>query len=130
MANHQQNQSAAEAPVNLSAAQLAEIIREAVTAARQPLVDEAKEAQVARNKKRMQDQLAESTASIKAGQDSCSHLREDNTARIAWADYYHAARKLYVREGYCQACNKHFGPGVEGYAHWLSVPTGKQGIVR
>lgn len=129
MAN-QQNTTNADESVNLSKTDLAGLIAAAIKAAREPIVDEAKEASLARNKERMRTQLEESAASIRAAQDNCSHLREDNTARVAWAENYVAARKLFVREGFCMACGKHFHPGVEDYGRMLKVPTGRQGLIR
>lgn len=130
MSNPTQNQSNAGANLTLTAADLANIIREAVESAKAPYIDPAKESQIARNKQRMQDQLAESAESIKAGQDNCSHLREDNTSRVAWAVNYVVAKKLYIKEGFCQACNKHFAPGVDQYGEMLRVPTGRQGLIQ
>lgn len=127
---NQQNNTNAEENVNLSKSDLAELIGAAIKAAREPIIDEAKEASLARNKERMRTQLAESAEAIKQGQDNCSHLREDNTARVAWATNFHASRKLFVKEGFCQACNKHFKPGVEGYEQMLRVPTGRQGLIQ
>jgi hypothetical protein len=129
MAN-QQNVTNAEENVNLSKTDLAGLIAAAIKAAREPIVDEAKEASLARNKERMRTQLAESAASVVAAQNNCSHLREDNTSRVAWAENFVASRKLFVKEGFCMACGKHYKPGVEGYAEALRIPTGRQGLIR
>lgn len=126
----QQNHKAAEptSPMTFSPEQLA-MIKLIMQEARKPFVDEdvVKRNEAARI--RMREQREDSEAMTAARQDACSHLREDNTSRVAWHQFHHVAKKLFIYEGYCQLCNKHYFPGVPGYELMIKIPSGKPGIM-
>lgn len=126
MAN-QQNQNAGD-DLGFSSKQIA-ALKLIIEEMKKPYVDEEAVARKEKARESLRAERAEAERRTKARQDSCSHLRDDNTSRVAWIQLYHVAKKLYVREGYCQQCNKHFAPGVEGYEAMLRIPVGKSGIV-
>lgn len=96
---------------------------------RKPHIDQEVVARNERARQRLRDQRRDSEAAIEAVWNSCSHMREDNTSRVAWIENFHRAIGRYVIEGFCQACNKPFRPGVVGYEAMLKIPVGKAGIV-
>lgn len=96
---------------------------------KKPYVDEEAVAKKERARERLQRERAEAERRIAARQNACSHLRDDNTSRVAWITLLQVAKGLYITEGYCQLCNKHFAPGVPGYEAMLKVPVGKAGLI-
>lgn len=123
MAN-QQHQNAGDGAIALSKDELRLLIEEM----KKPYVDPDAEARKERQKQQLRNQRAQAERQIKAVQDNCTHLRDDGTSRVAWADNFHVAKGRYIREGFCQACNKYYAPGVEGYEAIVRVP-GKVGMV-
>lgn len=96
---------------------------------KKPVIDEVAETRLAAAKQRLRDQRDEATRSIKATQDSCNHLRPNGSCNIAWIEHFRRAAQRYVVEGFCQVCNKHYEPGVEGYAIYINLPRGNAGLV-
>jgi hypothetical protein len=87
---------------------------------------------VARTEKareRLRYERDEAEKNISRTQSQCNHLRSNNTSRVAWIENYHRAMNLYIKEGFCQACNKHFRPGVAGYEQMLQVGVGQAGVI-
>lgn len=127
MAKEQQELSTSgSAGISLTHEQLLELLK----AANAPHVDEKAVARKEKARAQMRQETAAMEAGKRAAENNCSHLRDDNTSRIAWAENYHVARNLWIREGFCQMCNKHFKPGVDQYEQFFRVPTGKPGIIR
>lgn len=125
MAKEQQEVSTSDQAVTLTQAQLIELMREI----KKPYVDDQIEARKERAKARLRSERETAELNRIALENSCSHMRGDNTSRIAWNDYFIAAKQIYQREGYCQHCNKHFKPGVDQYNQYVRIPTGRDGIV-
>jgi hypothetical protein len=123
----QQKHKAEDAEV-LSPGQIA-MMKILIEEMRKPYVDQDVVARNEAARQRLRAQRTESEANIEAVWNSCSHMREDNTSRVAWITNFHRARNLYITEGFCQACNKPFRPGVKGYEEMLKMPVGKAGIV-
>lgn len=100
--------------------------------ARKPYIDPNVEERNERSRQRLRNERENYERNKAAIENSCSHLREDNTSRVAWITNFHAARPTnpYITEGFCQLCQKHFRPGVEGYEAMLKIPVGKAGIVQ
>lgn len=111
--------------VTLTQAQLIELMREI----KKPYVDEQIEARKERAKSRLREEREQSELNRVARENGCSHMRGDNTSRIAWNDYFIAAKNHWQREGYCQACNKHFKPGVDQFEQYVRIPTGRDGVI-
>lgn len=124
MANQQQQNAGAG---SLSPEQV-EMMKVLIDQMKKPYVDEQAEARKERQRQQLRAQRIASEKQIKAMQDSCNHLRDDGTSRVAWADNFHVAIQRFVHEGFCQLCNKHFAPGVEGYEQIVRVPS-KVGMI-
>ena len=124
-----QHKDEKETPITLTLSALKEMMSALVAEMKKPHVDPDIVARNLASKLRMREQREESQRDLDAIQNQCSHMREDNTSRIAWIENFVRARNLYVREGFCQLCNKHYHPGVEGYAEILRIPTGKVGLI-
>jgi hypothetical protein len=130
MANQQKDEN--EQPVTLTMGALKEMLTTLVVEMKKPHVDPDIVARNEATKARMRAQRAQSERDLEAEQLNCSHLREDNTSRIAWHEPFQVSKQLYVKEGFCQGCNRHFHPGMKDrneYIHWLKVPTGKVGLI-
>ena len=125
MADQQKHKAEEATTAGLTIEQLQALIE----TMRKPYVDPEVTARNERARQRLRDQREEAEANKRLIEDSCSHMREDNTSRIAWIENFHRARGLYIKEGFCQACNKHYRPGVAGYEHIINVPVGKSGLV-
>jgi hypothetical protein len=125
----QQKHKADEATETLSPTQLA-MIKAIAEAMKTPYVDPEIAARNLRAKTRLRDERELAEANKASIEDQCSHMREDNTSRVAWIVNYHTARKLYITEGFCQLCNKHYRPGVAGYEAMLKLPVGKAGVIQ
>ena len=127
MANQQKDEM--DAPITLTMGSLKEMLSALVAEMKKPHVDLELVARNEAVKIRMRAQLAQSKLDLDAIQDQCSHLREDGTSRIAWHEPFNRKQKLYIQEGFCQMCNKHYHPGIKDYVAMLKVPTGKVGII-
>jgi hypothetical protein len=126
------NQAQAEVSSSLSGRDLELIktlIAEVVKENRKPYVDEELEARKLKARTRLREERAEAQRNIDATQTACMHRREDGTSTVAWAENFHKARGLWIKEGPCQRCDKNFKPGVSGYEEMLMVPQGKMGII-
>lgn len=123
----QQKHKAEEADV-LSPGQIA-MMKVLIEEMRKPYVDQDVVARNERARDRLRTQREESEKQVEAAWRSCSHMRGDNTSRVAWIENFHAAIGKYIIEGFCQACGCPFKPGRPGYEQMLKVPTGKTGIV-
>lgn len=131
MANQVKDENAST-PIAITMEQLQAILGTLAAEMKKPHVDPDVVARNEAARARLRAQRLESEQDLEAIQNSCSHLREDNTARIAWIENFVRAIGLYVREGFCQNCNKHFHPNMkhkEEYIAALKMPTGKAGII-
>lgn len=134
MANQQTLEAGAKSRFNADdMALIREIVSSAVEASKKPYVDQDEVAKKERARQRLRDQRKEAQEQIEAIQNGCNHLRDDNTSRVAWITNFNRQRQLYITEGFCQLCNKHYHPGMkEGsavYEAMLRVPVGKAGII-
>jgi hypothetical protein len=127
MADQQKSHKAEEA-AELTPGQIA-MMKVLIEEMRKPYVDPDVVARNERARQRLREQRAEDEANVEARWNQCSHMREDNTSRVAWIENFHRAISRYVIEGFCQQCNKPFRPGVAGYEAMLRIPVGKNGIV-
>jgi len=121
-----------EPKLNITMSDLKDMMAALVAEMKKPHVDPDIVARNEATKVRMRAQREESERDLEAIQNSCSHLREDNSSRIAWQEQFIRATKLYVIDGFCQNCNKHFHPNMKNpseYAKWLKIPTGKVGLI-
>lgn len=125
MAKEQQELSTSASSISITQEQLLELLK----AANAPHVDEKAVARKEKARQDMRDGQAAMEAGKRAAESNCSHLRDDNTSRIAWAANYHPKRNVYITEGFCQYCNKHFKPGVDQYEQYIRIPTGKPGVI-
>lgn len=127
MANQQTNEQA----LNITPSALKEMLAALVAEMKKPHVDPDLVARNEAAKQRIRSQREESEAELKALQNSCSHLREDGTSRIAWHEQYMRAKKLFYTIGFCQACNRPFYPDANDpdYTRMLKVPSGKPGLI-
>lgn len=91
---------------------------------KKPYVDEDVVARKLRDKERLQNERRIAVANIEAAQDACTHLRDDNTSRIAWIDNSDG-----IRRGVCQACNVTLAPGHHAYERMRRIPTRMAGII-
>ena len=130
MADQQKHHKAEEAQEAQFSQREVAMIAAIAEAMKKPYVDPEITARNERARVRLREQREEAEQNIAAIQNQCSHMRDDNTSRVAWITNYHRARSLYITEGFCQACNKHFKPGINGYEAMLKVPVGKAGIVQ
>lgn len=128
MANQQTDEK--ETPVVITLSALKDMMSALVAEMKKPFVDPDIVARNLAAKMRLRAQREESERDLAAIQDSCPHMRDDNTSAVAWHEQFWRARKLYIREGFCQRCNKHFFPGLPGYVEMLRVPTGKAGVIQ
>lgn len=127
MANQQKDDN--DAPITLTLGMLKEMMTTLVVEMKKPHVDPDIVARNLAAKARLRAQREESAKDLAAIQDNCAHLRPDNSANIAWIENFHRARNLFIQEGFCQLCNKHFHPGVPGYAEILRLPRGRVGLI-
>lgn len=128
----EQQKAAEPARLSITAEDLKEILAAAIAQGQKPYVDPEKVRQAEAAKARIAKQRETSERETEARQSACSHLREDNTSRIAWNQFHHVERQLYIWEGFCQMCNKHFFPGMKPkgeYERMIRVPSGKPGII-
>jgi hypothetical protein len=131
MANQLKDETS-EPTMNITMSALKEMLSALVAEMKKPHVDPELVARNEAVRLRMRKQREQSEKDLEATQDSCSHMREDNTSRVAWAENFVRDRQLYVKEGFCQLCNKHYHPGMKRkheYAEMLKVPVGKAGII-
>jgi hypothetical protein len=105
------------------------LIAEVTKENKKPYVDEDVVAKKLAARTRLRAEQAEMVRNIEAMQAACSHLREDNTSAVAWAENFHRAKGFYIKEGPCQRCSKNFHPGVEGYEDIIRISTGKMGVI-
>lgn len=125
----QQKHKADEATETLSPQQLA-MIKAIAEAMKTPYIDQSAVENKERARIRLRQERDMAEKSKAAIEDSCSHVREDNTSRVAWITNHWRSIDRYVTEGFCQLCNKHYRPGVEGYAEMLKIPVGKAGVIQ
>jgi hypothetical protein len=132
MANQLKDENPSDQPITLTMGALKEMLSALVAEMKKPHVDLELVARNEAVRQRMRRQREQSAKDLDAVQDSCSHMREDNTSRVAWAENFVRDRQLYVKEGFCQLCNKHYHPNMKRpheYAEMLKVPVGKAGII-
>jgi len=109
------NQSAPQGALQIDAATLVEILKEA----RKPYVDEQAEALKAKRREQLREANRQHIADQKLQQEYCSHLREDNTSAMAWMNSY--PDKQF--RGVCQRCNLLVEPEHPKYRQLLAIPT-------
>lgn len=116
--------------VTMTQADLAAVVAAAVSQAVKAQ-NEYKDPIVVENKKRMranmQQQQKDNLRNKEYRESQCSHLRENNSSRIAWIDNFIASKGIVIREGFCMGCEKHFHPEKEGYAEMVRISTGMNG---
>jgi hypothetical protein len=127
MANQQKDEQ--DAPITLTMGALKEMLSALVAEMKKPHVDQDVVARNEAAKLRMRAQRVQSEKDRVTFEDNCTHERPDGTSAIAWHEQLNRKRQLYITEGFCQHCNKHYEPGVEGYAAMLKKPTGKVGLI-
>jgi hypothetical protein len=127
MANQQKDDN--DQPINMTMGMLKEMLSALVAEMKKPFIDPEIVARNEAAKVRIRAQRLESEKDQKAIEDACTHRRDDLTSAVAWQEQFHRARRLYITDGFCQHCNKHFAPGVEGYSEMLKIPTGKVGVI-
>lgn len=107
-------------PVQMDTATLLKMIEELKKPYVDPKIVEAKE----RQRLALREERKRSEENRKAREAACSHLREDNTSRIAWMQ-----NSDLVTRGVCQSCNALFQPGHPDYMRLIKIPVGRAGII-
>lgn len=93
---------------------------------KKPYVDPVVEANKLKQREQMRRTVQEGEEDKRIRQANCSHMRDDNTSRIAWYTFSDG-----VERGFCQLCNKKYD-AVENRTDYIAarrVPTRSAGVV-
>lgn len=111
----------AESPaenIQVTREDLSVILSKVIEEAKKPYVDLDAEARKLRDRKRLQEERTRQEALRKAREESCAHMREDNTSAIAWMQNSDG-----IWRGVCQRCNALFTPEHPKYVELIRIPT-------
>lgn len=101
--------------------QFAEVLANAMRGAQKdPIKEQQKEAA----RMRLRQQQKEDAQVRKMREDSCIHMREDNTSVIAWMQNSDG-----VVRGVCQRCNTCFDPSHPRYVELRRIPYRSSSVV-
>jgi hypothetical protein len=101
--------------------QFAEVLAAAMRgAAKDPIKEHQKEAA----RLRLRAQQKEDAVIRKMREDSCIHMREDNTSVIAWMQNSDG-----IVRGVCQRCNTCFDPSHANYVNLRRIPYRSSSVV-
>lgn len=104
--------------LTLSLDDLKQLLATVVQEAKRPYVDPKEEQRKEQEREELRKQIRLINENRSRMQAACSHMREDNTCRIAWHQNSDG-----VWRGVCQACFAWFEPGHPQYEEMIKRPT-------
>ncbi len=113
-----------ESRVELSTSDIKELLKTVLEEARKPVVDEQAQKRKEMHRQRLRNQMVVNEHMRALREARCSHMRQDNTSRIAWMQNSDG-----VVRGTCQYCHAIFEPGHKDYDELIRRPTYGTGVV-
>lgn len=108
---------AADTPIALTPDALRVLVEEI----KKPYVDREAEARRLADRERLRRDERERLAAIRASQEACGHVREDNSSAIAWYPFSNPSGTVVI--GVCQRCNLKLDASHPRYHEMLKIPT-------
>lgn len=106
-----------ETPIALTPDALRVLVEEI----KKPYVDREAEARRLADRERLRRDERERLEAIRAGQEACGHVREDNSSAIAWYPFTNPAGTTVI--GVCQRCNLTLKDDHPRYHELMRIPT-------